>query len=293
MKTAPQKNVPNSGDLDLVTFSSCPVCGKNIRCFGTLDHRRFSQCLACRHIFSAVYSPRCLNELYSQNYYSSDNDPRIGEWVNKHTAIWNGLCHSLEQHAENTAKLLDVGAGTGGFLKTFKQRHPTAKLSAVEPSANARGALVHTFGENLELYSDISQVRKPVEGFNAITLFQTLEHVGEVLPFSIAIAELLASDGTLLVTVPNRLSYHVFLHGYKKDTLGFGNGTHLQFFSWSSLRLLLEKAGFTHVKRLVGFGGSNVNSFPGKLLQYLLRAGNISSEIRVIAKKKGNKLPAP
>lgn len=263
----------------------CPLCaGARNREFATIGHRRIAQCTTCDFLFADRFDPAALERAYVDEYYASKEDERIESWVEANRGVWDGLCATLEEHAPKPKTVLDVGAGTGGFLLEYHRRNPMVDLHAIESSRNARASL----SERLPgvHFLDVEAIDLAAGGarFDVVTLLQTLEHLVEPARVCRAIHASLRPGGMLLVTVPNRRSYAVSLHGMNEKEC-FGNVTHLQFFEKRTLERMLSEAGFSRVHRAAGFGGSNVGSAPLKLAQYALRLAGRSKELRYLAWK--------
>ena len=101
--------------------------------------------------------------------------------------------------------------------------------------------------------------------FDVIVLGDVLEHLRDPAPVLADLVTLLASDGSLVISIPNLAHVDVrlmLLEGrveYQDD--GLLDRTHLRWFTKSSLRDLLASQGFvaTDVRRVIfPLGGSNV-----------------------------------
>jgi ubiquinone/menaquinone biosynthesis C-methylase UbiE len=205
------------------------------------------------------------------------------EWINRFQKTWQGLVDDLLNSKSLVGKLIDIGAGTGGFLLSFHQSSPQTKIFAVESSAQAREHLL-TKLDVLEFpVNSAEELHVINDTFDAVVLLQCLEHVNYPLLLCKQIFRILNEDGVLLLTVPNRFSVDAFFKN-KKITRCYGNQTHLQFFSNVTLIAMLKKAGFTKMKRISRYGGSEASSIKG-ILQYILRKLCLSSELRYIIKK--------
>jgi hypothetical protein len=133
-------------------------------------------------------------------------------------------------------RILDVGAGTGVFL-----RHLDASWSkhAVEGSpktrAQLRGAGIHVF-ENLE-----TAARNEMGTFQLITLFQVLEHLSEFAKTLHQCRSLLAAGGMIFITVPEASAMR-----RQEELIGCADMPPNHVCKWMprSLELALRDAGF-------------------------------------------------
>jgi len=271
--------------MAVIERSACAVCGgSDLRRFAELGHRRVVTCAACGYLFADRFDEAELERAYVEDYYASKDDQRIESWVAENRGIWNGLCETLERHAPAPETLLDVGAGTGGFLLEYHRRNPKVALSAIESSTNARQSLSERLPSVQFLDDDAYHLSNGAARFDVVTLLQTLEHMVDPAAVCAEIRQALRPGGMLLVTVPNRRSYAVMMKGTAEPEC-FGNPTHLQFFEKKTLERVLGQAGFARIRRVAGFSSSNVSSPPAKLAQFALRVAGRSRELRYVAWK--------
>jgi 2-polyprenyl-3-methyl-5-hydroxy-6-metoxy-1,4-benzoquinol methylase len=262
-------------------LETCPLCGEGaFTSFLQIDHRYIVKCVKCTHIFASEYSEEELKRIYLKDYYSSSDDPRITDWIQKNKSVWNGLVKTLH-HYINPNSLCDIGAGTGGFLITHKELYPNTELYAVESSEEAVGFLKAKISNLNIITSSADTIKKVSLTVDAVTMFQTLEHLKDPRSVTSDIYEKINKGGLLFLTVPNVNSYMVKL---KKDKYCFQNSTHLHFFSYHNLKKLLLGIGFQNVIRVTQWGGSDVSGLK-KIPQFCFRYLGISTELRIIAFK--------
>jgi 2-polyprenyl-3-methyl-5-hydroxy-6-metoxy-1,4-benzoquinol methylase len=151
-------------------------------------------------------------------------------------------------------RLLDVGCGAGFFLDAARARG--YKVSGLDlspvPAAYARERL----GLDVQVGS-LYDFDAPPGSFEAITIFQTIEHDPHPAALCERLFQLLAPGGVLMVTTPAADGFVARAMG--RFWFGYRNVEHVSFFSRSSLRRALEDAGFgvvalevEHGKRLTG-----------------------------------------
>lgn len=148
-------------------------------------------------------------------------------------------------------RVLDVGAGGGGFLGIAKELG--AEVSGIEFSSAARAHAARTYGIEL---SDRPLTDRAWDGqrFDVITVWDLIEHLADPRAMLRRIAELLAPGGRVAITTPAREgTLHRVSMGLAKLTGGRlsmlarhrYNLLHLQIFRRNDLRALLEDAGLT------------------------------------------------
>lgn len=232
-----------------------------------------------------AFDAAALAREYADAYYASDDDPRMAAWADAHVAVWDALVDRALRLQPRATALLDIGAGSGGFLARVRARRPDLRLAAVESSAAARSGLAARV-PGVEFLADdvraLSDVDVPARArFDVITVLQTLEHVADPLHACRAARAHLRHGGSLLVAVPNRSGLQALCLGDRAPC--FANGTHLQFFSRRSLTRILRAAGFVRVRRLIEFGGGQRTGLPARVAQYALRAAGLAGELRFAA----------
>lgn len=262
----------------------CPLCESKICMpYAIIDHRNIVMCKKCGFVYAMEYNEDELNRLYLESYYASAKDPRIQEWINRFQKTWQGLVEDLLNAKSSVDKLIDIGAGTGGFLLSFHQSSPQTKIFAVESSSQAREHLLSKL-ETLQFpVNSAEELHLINETYDVVVLLQCLEHVNNPLLLCKQIFRILKENGVLLLTVPNRISIDVFFKN-KSATRCYGNQTHLQFFSNDTMVAMLKKAGFANIRRISRYGGSEASNLKG-ILQFVLRKLGLSSELRYIITK--------
>ena len=125
--------------------------------------------------------------------------------------------------------ILDVGAGTGDFLKICKENN--WKVSGIEPSEKARNFAKN---KNIELQEDISAYKEKL--FDVISLWHVLEHIPNLMEYTNELKKLLKPNGVLIIAVPNYKSYDA--KHYKEFWAAYDVPRHLWHFSKISISKL-------------------------------------------------------
>ncbi len=138
-----------------------------------------------------------------------------------------------------SGRLLDVGCGAGFFLDAARDRGydvAGVDLSPV-PTAYARDML------GLEVaMGSLYDYQAPSGAFDAVTIFQTIEHDPDPAALSAELFRMLAPGGVLMVTTPAADGFVARVMG--KRWFGYRNVEHVSFFTRQSLRHALERSGF-------------------------------------------------
>ena len=130
--------------------------------------------------------------------------------------------------------LLDVGCGTGHFLKHCKQAG--VAIYGVEPSPEAR---IIATRHNLNVVEKLEKL--PDIKFNVITLWHVLEHIYDLKGTIQELKSRLAENGIIFIAVPNWQSFDS-AH-YQALWAGYDVPRHVWHFSKTTMALLLKNAG--------------------------------------------------
>lgn len=233
----------------MLEYVACPLCAsqqqeilyQNKRIAGNLGELPVVvvQCKSCGFLFN---SPRP-DKSALESYYSDDKQAS-GQIFRDHSPD----SHYPKLYARRAAflaqilrlrfggRLLDVGCGTGGFLRALSLELPGWELTGLDPSKNAIDACVH---QNLQVQQgavgdDILNARS----FDAISLVSVLEHIPDPVAALNWCRQRLTADGLLFVEVPNSLQPELSL-------TGFFNLEHIVHFTPGSLGRMLGEQGLT------------------------------------------------
>jgi len=138
-------------------------------------------------------------------------------------------------------KLLDIGAGTGDFLATCKNKG--WNVFGVEPSKEAR---IISESNGVKSVTDLTLLKE--ENFDVITLWHVLEHVENLLEYIEILKSKLKPKGVLIIAVPNYNSFDA--NYYKEYWAAFDVPRHLWHFSQESIRKLFSQV-FMKVEKTI------------------------------------------
>lgn len=183
-----------------------------------------------------------LKQYYLENYVShglmARDQPNIVKRLDKRYGPWKRL-RAIEAY-QRGGNMLEVGCGTGTFLEeAVRSGHWT--VSGVEPTQHAAEYVRSRL--NIPVYEDVfSRVTLPDGSFDAIVMWNVLEHLENPIEDIRYTHRLLKPGGWYIFTVPNLDGWEASLFG--KYWIGWDLPRHLYFFSRPLLQQILPKLGF-------------------------------------------------
>jgi 2-polyprenyl-3-methyl-5-hydroxy-6-metoxy-1,4-benzoquinol methylase len=180
--------------------------------------------------------PNNLADYYESENYISHTDStksfkdKLYQFVKK-----INLRHKIKlvnKNSNNAKRILDIGAGTGDFLK--ESELSGWSISGVEPNTSAR-ELASIKGIHLvPTLEDLDSTT-----FDIITLWHVLEHLPNLEEQINKIKELLNPSGTLIIAVPNYKSFDA--NYYKEYWAAYDVPRHLYHFSRNAINRIFSK----------------------------------------------------
>ena len=148
----------------------------------------------------------------------------------------------INSFGNESKQLLDVGCGTGDFLKTALTDGWT--VTGIEPNEQARKIANVKTNQNVFEINHLDNLKE--HSFDVITLWHVLEHLPKLDTHIQLFRKLLKPNGLLIIAVPNYKSYDA-TH-YKEFWAAYDVPRHLWHFSRKSINKLFQKKNFTLIK---------------------------------------------
>ena len=148
----------------------------------------------------------------------------------------------VNSFASTNKSLLDIGCGTGDFLKEAKNNH--WNVFGVEPNMQARN--IANIKTNNSVFNTEQLSKFEPQSFNVITLWHVLEHLPNLEEQVQTFKKLLKPNGTLIIAVPNYKSYDAIY--YKEYWAGFDVPWHLWHFNKTCILKLASNVSMEVVK---------------------------------------------
>ena len=163
---------------------------------------------------------------------------------------------------QNKGKILDIGAGTGDFLKIAQENG--WKITGIEPERKARNRA----GEKGVLLEENQE--KIDDKYDVITMWHVLEHIPDLENQIIFLKNHLTDNGILVIAVPNYKSKDAQI--YKQFWAAFDVPRHIWHFSKKSIQLIFEEKGFN----LIEIKPMPFDAFYVSLLSEKYKTGKVS-----------------
>jgi 2-polyprenyl-3-methyl-5-hydroxy-6-metoxy-1,4-benzoquinol methylase len=284
---------------DLLIPRACPTCGSaDAAPELDKDHMRIVRCRACDLVYvSPTFNEEHYNEVYASTEYQDivrdlgikSHDYRVQRFGTERVDL-------MARHlTASRPRYLDVGCSTGFVVEAARDRGWEAVGIDLNPSAVEYGK-----GRGLDLRTVALEAGDFTPGsFDAVSLFDVLEHLFDPVRTLRACARLLAPGGILFMYVPNYDSASRLLMG--KDAHFIWPTHHLNYYTPVTIGDLMTREGLS--TEYVATEGLDIVDYlwyrrevQGKqddglaeiadTLQFLVNAGAYGKNLRVIARKR-------
>ena len=235
---------------EFFVFVSCPVCGLSTgKHKVTLDNFVYEQCDNCRSIYN---NPRLRTEVIDEMYASGEYKIYFRKLVLKSQSLRKDVIDvrkykQVDSFFERPGTILDVGCGSGSFLKVCEEHG--WNVYGIEPSQSACSVARQMYGLDL---APVTFEAFPTEAKFDCIAFWGLEHLSDPLRALLKAESLLDRRGLIVFEGPSADSYlmkYVCENEFSPYRF-IEHARHVLFFSKESIANVLCKAANLEVAYL-------------------------------------------
>ena len=283
---------------DLLTARACSTCGSSqTRDELHKDHMQLVRCTDCDLVYvSPTFDEAHYKKVYASPDYQEivrdlgikSHEYRVERFGRERVALMT------PQFTATTRRYLDVGCSTGFAVEAARDAGWDAMGIDLNPSAVEFG---RSRGLDLRAVA-IEDTTFDAGSFDAVSLFDVLEHLLDPLSTLRACTRLLRPGGIVFLYVPNYDSASRLLMG--KDAHFIWPTHHLNYYTPTTLRDLMAREGLETVylategldivdylwyrREVAGKQDQGVEEI-ADLLQFFVNAGAYGKNLRVIARR--------
>jgi ubiquinone/menaquinone biosynthesis C-methylase UbiE len=158
------------------------------------------------------YDPDGSSADYYDTFFSDIDVANFAEQADPRRTLRASLIEqAVTSRVPTTAKLLDVGCGTGDNLRIFVDRD--LELHGIEYSSISASHAIRLLGPRAEVRTgSATALPYPDAHFDVVICIEVLEHVGDDVTAIKEISRVLRPDGLLVVSVPYRHYFRRYLN---------------------------------------------------------------------------------
>jgi SAM-dependent methyltransferase len=228
--------------MGLQKAEDCSACGSKLGSQFLYEKRRYriKKCPACKLAFTDVGLEFNPQTLYDESYYQGQQEHGYSDYLGSERCLRKEFAETvkfLRNSAQGHGKLVEIGCAYGFFLSEASNYYECAGLE-IAPEAvkfcRARGLNVED--ADLEMYFQNKT-------FDIVVMLDVIEHLKRPHEVIATLSKNAKPGSYLLLTTGDRTSFCSRITGRFWRLMTPPH--HLFFFSKESLRLLLEKNGYT------------------------------------------------
>ena len=220
----------------------CPVCSGPSALEHRLEDVTLCRCSRCGHCFADLDSIQDM-EQYEADYFEKEHR----NWFrHPNLPLYGKLARIIVEHKPRAA-VLDVGCGTGNFLRFLRSKSSELSLTGIDLAPNQDAAGIAYLQADFE-HAEFGRQ------FDVVVSLAVIEHIADVAAFAKRMRDLCVPGGLVInLTIDeDSLIYGVARGlkraGYSTPMKRLYSKHHVNHFTASSLRRLLEGQGLSTVR---------------------------------------------
>ncbi len=222
---------------------TCIVCGSNSGKYFTKKYGyRIDKCMNCGHLFTNPYpSIESLDYYYNSSMKDFENK-FFEESFEDRLPIFYPRVNEIGKYLKSNETLLDVGSAIGIFIEAIYRKGNPFNIEACDLSKNACIQLEKKFPKLVVHNINIYDFKNKNKFYNAVSLWDTIEHITSPELLLANINSILIDKGYLFFSTPNTNSLEWKTMGeHHIQILPPG---HVNLYNSENISILLEKYNF-------------------------------------------------
>jgi len=258
--------------------TACPCCHSEllvsyVEKFGY----NIDRCEACQHLFTNPFPTKdALTYFYNSEFKDFENQFFIDSFENRIPIFKQRI--KLLKNSGVGSKILDVGSAVGIFIEANRRTGKKLTIDACDISANACAYLKKKFPNTTIFNHDISDL--PEGEYDAVTLWDTLEHIPDPKELLAGVKRQLRSGGHFIFSTPNTHSFEWEIMG--KEHVQLLPPGHVNLYNTKNISTLLNQCGFS----VEGIHTLN----PSLDLTYIKNVFSVDENLETMYSRAANKL---
>lgn len=228
----------------------CCVCQKDdSKLYFIEDNHSIVKCRKCGHIYENPLNVQDVHFKYhlTKNWLAENNFTKIEFSKHPRFHIYDFALKTMRKHNLMSGKILEIGCSRGHFLKYMNENN--YRCYGIEPGQDAREAIACSGGK---IFNGFVEDFQTDEKFQGIFLLDVLEHIPNPHKIIAQAFKWLATDGIIIVMVPNlwiqRIRILFARCGLKPFGIILSAGNHINHFSPTTLKTIFLQQPFREVK---------------------------------------------
>lgn len=236
--------------MEHIIEHTCPACGQPeaTHALTVKDHFlsgesfELLRCMGCELLYTSPRPPLDkIGDYYKSEDYVSHSSTKKGLVNRAYNIVRSYTLNQkvkLVQRLISGKQLLDIGAGTGHFLKRAQDNG--FSVLGLEPDADARRVAAEQNAVELKELDVLHSLSS--DDYDCVTMWHVLEHVYHLQDDVQKIGSLVRKGGVWIIAVPNHTSYDA--QHYGAFWAAYDVPRHLYHFSPKTIQQLIEPQGF-------------------------------------------------
>lgn len=211
-------------------------------CFQLLQLRKLTYLCHHGYVYTLIQPNNSSFQWFDSDYFHKKWDVRLNYSLFARPEI----LRLIDEPAEASLRILDVGCACGASLLSMKKKFPHAKLYGIEldpGSWNIASKIFPVTQGNVE-----GDLDYPEKFFDYIIFGDVLEHLHQPEEVLINMKRYLKSGGRIIASIPNIMHISVLadlLNGhFTYQESGILDRTHLRFFTKAEIVKMFSRAGY-------------------------------------------------